>query len=171
MTPTALCTGCSKPIPEARRRDSKFCSPKCRSTYRARYFATPAGAFPPGEYLLFQRAAVTGLVLVSHTRALRTRIRTAQASCGDDLTVIGIVTADRARAERFKRAHAADCVRGSWYRPSPAVLLWIQRRTHNVTSLAIAAPPAVASAAARLSAKGEQEHGPQPVETLPSEAV
>ena len=71
MIINAFCIGCRKPIPEKRRKDSRFCSLPCRKRYQRAYLATPAGEYPPGEYLLFQQGDSSGLILVSHTRALR----------------------------------------------------------------------------------------------------
>jgi hypothetical protein len=122
------CVGCGAVIPDARRADSKYCSPSCRTQFRAAYFTARGTDFPPGKYLLFLRAPISGLIMACQTGALRTRIRTAQASCAETLVLMGIIPADRAQADWFRERFVASRVRGSWYKSTPELRDYIRLR-------------------------------------------
>jgi hypothetical protein len=122
------CAGCGANVPDRRRAGSKYCSKECKATYRAAYLKTEAGDFGPGGHLLFMQGAQTGTVLAVHTYALRTRVRTARASCSEHLRLLGVLVADESRARRFQSAFESTRIRGSWYAPTPELFTFIQRR-------------------------------------------
>jgi hypothetical protein len=142
------------------------CSDKCHERSKRTRLRLGDQEYCAGGYLLFMRGEQSGLILCSHTYALRMRTRTARASCSEGLEIVGIVPADRARAERFRRAFVSDRVRGSWYRESPALTAYIARRTKPIPR-AVSQPldettaPAVGADTARLVAgdSGQEQHG------------